>query len=319
MLPTLAGRVQTRVALLAVIGGLVTALICPVLPVSAPLADRYQNGFVVLAAVAVLGVGWELLYHFLMQWRWEKDWPTLFGLVTLAPEGLLLWLLLSAGVIPGITGTVTAPAFAVQFLAVWLAVWLVANGPMRVPFIRWRFPGREAGVSGEVHRPGLWPVPGDGVLAREGDLVLLGSIADADFADSLVALLAVVADAGDDGRQLAGAVEEAVARSVNLAGGRGRAEPGQSSRSARSGSGLVLAVCGAAWADIATADGVQRLVSVHQGVQLRCVVSGPVTEVQAGLGSDRGGGAPHRPVFASGPRRHPRGGVDLHTRAPSWA
>ena len=141
MLPTLTGRVQTRVALLAVIGGLVTALICPVLPVSAPLADRYQDGFVVLAAVAVRGVGWELLYHFLMQWRWEKDWPTLFGLVTLVPEGLLLWLLLSAGVVPGITGTVTAPAFAVQFLAVWLAVWLVANGPMRVPFIRWRFRG----------------------------------------------------------------------------------------------------------------------------------------------------------------------------------
>ena len=141
MLPTLAGRIQTRVALLAVIGGLVTALICPVLPVSAPLADRYQNGFAVLAAVAVLGVGWEFLYHFLMQWRWEKDWPTLFGLVTLAPEGLLLWLLLGAGVVPGITGTVTAPAFAVQFLAVWLAVWLVANGPMRVPFIRWRFRG----------------------------------------------------------------------------------------------------------------------------------------------------------------------------------
>ena len=112
MLPTLAGRVQTRVALLAVIGGLVTALICPVLPVSAPLAVRYQNGFVVLAAVAVLGAGWELLYHFLMQWRWEKDWPTLFGLVTLVPEGLLLWLLLSAGVVPGIAGTVTAPAFA---------------------------------------------------------------------------------------------------------------------------------------------------------------------------------------------------------------
>ena len=141
MLPTLAGRIQTRIALLAVIGGLVTAVLCPVLPVSAPLADRYRNGFVVLAAVAVLGVGWEFIYHFLMQWRWEKDWPTLFGLVTLVPEGLLLWLLLSAGLVPGIAGTVPAPAFCIQFLAVWLAVWLVANGPMRVPFIRWRFRG----------------------------------------------------------------------------------------------------------------------------------------------------------------------------------
>jgi hypothetical protein len=141
MLPTLAGRIQTRIVLLAVIGGLVTAVLCPVLPVSAPLADRYRNGFVVLAAVAVLGIGWELIYHFLMQWRWEKDWPTLFGLVTLVPEGLLLWLLLAAGLVPGIVGTVPAPAFCLQFLAVWLAVWLVANGPMRVPFIRWRFRG----------------------------------------------------------------------------------------------------------------------------------------------------------------------------------
>jgi hypothetical protein len=141
MLPTLAGRIQTRIVLLAVIGGLVTAVLCPVLPVSAPLAGRYRDGFVVLAAVAVLGIGWELIYHFLMQWRWEKDWPTLFGLITLVPEGLLLWLLLAAGLVPGIVGTVPAPAFCIQFLAVWLAVWLVANGPMRVPFIRWRFRG----------------------------------------------------------------------------------------------------------------------------------------------------------------------------------
>jgi hypothetical protein len=83
MLPTLAGRIQTRLALLAVVGGLVTAIIAPVLPIPAPLADRYRNAFLVLAAVAVLGVGWELAYHLLMQWRWEKDWPTLFGLVTL--------------------------------------------------------------------------------------------------------------------------------------------------------------------------------------------------------------------------------------------
>jgi hypothetical protein len=31
--------------------------------------------------------------------------------------------------------------FAVHFGVVWVAVWLVANGPMRVPFLRWRFRG----------------------------------------------------------------------------------------------------------------------------------------------------------------------------------
>lgn len=141
MVPTLLGRIQTRLVLLAVIGGIVTAIIAPVLPVSAPVADKYRDAYLVLAAVAVLGIGWEFLYQLLMQWRWEKDWPTLFGLVTLVPEGLLVWLLLQAGAIPGIVGTVSAPAFCIDFLAVWLSVWLVANGPMRVPFIRWRFRG----------------------------------------------------------------------------------------------------------------------------------------------------------------------------------
>ena len=141
MTPTLAGRIQTRIVLLAVIGGLVTAVVTPVLPVSAALADRYQDTYLVLATIIVLGVGWELLYHLLMQWRWEKDWPTLFGLVTLVPEGALAWLVLQAGVVPGIAGTIPAPAFCIQFLTVWLAVWLVANGPMRVPFIRWRYRG----------------------------------------------------------------------------------------------------------------------------------------------------------------------------------
>ena len=141
MLPTLGGRIQTRLVLLAVVGGIVTLIIGPLLPISAPLSVVYRNTFIILAAVAILGIGWECIYHFLMQWRWEKDWPTLFGLVTAVPEGVLVWLLLHAGLIPGISGTVPIAAFIIDFGLVWLAVWLVANGPMRVPFIRWRFHG----------------------------------------------------------------------------------------------------------------------------------------------------------------------------------
>ena len=141
MVPTLTGRIQTRIFLLAVVGGLITLIIVPILPGSAPLGDKYQDGFLVLLSVAVVGVLWELLYHLLMQWRWEKDWPTLFGLVEGVPEGVLIWILLSAGAIPGIAGSVGGAAFLIQFVLVWLGVWLVANGPMRVPFIRWRFHG----------------------------------------------------------------------------------------------------------------------------------------------------------------------------------
>jgi hypothetical protein len=38
-------------------------------------------------------------------------------------------------------GKVSGADFLIQFILVWLGVWLAANGPMRVPFIRWRFRG----------------------------------------------------------------------------------------------------------------------------------------------------------------------------------
>lgn len=142
MVPTLFGRIQTRIFLLATVGVLVTLLIVPVLPgLDGPLSERYRSGFLVLLSVAVLGVLWEFLYHFLMQFRWEKDWPTLFGLVTLVPEGLLLFFLLRSDGIGLIDPAPPAAAFWIHFVVVWLCVWLVANGPMRVPFIRWRFRG----------------------------------------------------------------------------------------------------------------------------------------------------------------------------------
>ena len=143
MLPTLWGRIQTRVVLLAIVGGLVTLIITPVLPLDAGLGGKYRIAYTVLATVTVVGVGWEMLYHLVMQWRWEKDWPTLFGLVTLVPEGLLVWGLLLAGVVPGISGLPGRDSLAywILFLLVWLAVWIFANGPMRVFSIHWRFRG----------------------------------------------------------------------------------------------------------------------------------------------------------------------------------
>ncbi len=141
MVPTLFGRIQTRIFMLAVVGSIVTLLVTPVLPVDGPLDERYRTTFIVLVAVAVLGVLWEFLYHLLMQFRWEKDWPSLFGLLTVVPEGALVWALLWYGLIPTLPVAPPFAAFAIHFVAVWLSVWLVANGPMRVPFLRWRFRG----------------------------------------------------------------------------------------------------------------------------------------------------------------------------------
>ena len=94
----------------------------------------------VLLVVLVLGVLWEFVYHGIQQFRWEKDWPTLFGLLTGIPEGLLVWFLFAGGAIPWVD-SLPGPAFAIHFASTWLIVWLVANGPMRVPFIHWRING----------------------------------------------------------------------------------------------------------------------------------------------------------------------------------
>src|SRR3712207_4308025 len=115
MVPILLGRIQTRLFLLATVGAAVTALITPVLPgVDSP----FQTTFTILTAVAVLGIGWELLYHLLMQFRWEKDWPSLFGLLTAVPEGLVVWLAYRPPI----------GAFLLHFVDVRLTWSLVSNG-----------------------------------------------------------------------------------------------------------------------------------------------------------------------------------------------
>jgi hypothetical protein len=136
--------------LLVVVGGLWTLAISPVLPGLETLdyPELYETTFTVLIITIVLGIGWEFSYHFLQQFRWEKDWPTLFGLVTVINEGALVWWLLSLGVVPALpdgaplsADAVPLQAFLILFVGTWLLVWLIANGPMRVPFIRWRFRG----------------------------------------------------------------------------------------------------------------------------------------------------------------------------------
>ncbi|GAC68656.1 hypothetical protein [Gordonia soli] len=141
MVPTLWGRLQSRVLVLGIVGGVWTILIGPLLPDGAPLGTTYRVAFTVLATVIVLGLVWELLYHLLQQFRWEKDWPTLFGLVTGINEGILAWIVVSAvPLLPD--GVELSPlGFSVQFVTTWLLVWAIQNGPLRAVFPHWRFDG----------------------------------------------------------------------------------------------------------------------------------------------------------------------------------
>ncbi|MEM1332076.1 MAG: hypothetical protein AAGG08_01345 [Actinomycetota bacterium] len=141
MTPTLLGRLQTRWVLLATVGLAWVLAVGPTLPLAEPDAARVRVvGVVTLAVTAVVGTFWELLYHVAQQWRWDKDWPTLLGLVLGLPEGAAVYQLLVRGV-PVDVGTITPAAFAWQFGTVWLFVWAMVSGPIRIVFPRWRFEG----------------------------------------------------------------------------------------------------------------------------------------------------------------------------------
>jgi uncharacterized membrane protein YphA (DoxX/SURF4 family) len=142
MTSTIGGRIQTRVFLIAVIGSLWTLAIGPLLPgvSGVPLATVYRMAFTVLAAVLVLGLVWEFIYHGLQQFRWEKDWPAFFGFLTMINEGVLLWFLLVRLNVLDLNPPLPTSTFIVHFVTTWIVTWLWVNGPMRL-FLRWRFMG----------------------------------------------------------------------------------------------------------------------------------------------------------------------------------
>ena len=140
MTPTYIGRVETRFFVLAFIGGLWSLIIAPFLPGGGSLHQRYQATFTVLAVVFVIGILWDLLWYGLQQFRWEKDWPIMYQLLTGIPEGIVAWLVLKTRDVPG-HPLLTGAAFDIHFTTVWILTWAFTIGPMRVPFLRWRFRG----------------------------------------------------------------------------------------------------------------------------------------------------------------------------------
>jgi hypothetical protein len=157
VIPTLNGRIQTRIFLVVVVGGIWTLLITPLVRVfvdsdamgSPDLLDVYKVTYSVLIIVLVLGVLWEFIYHGLMQFRWEKDWPTLFGYVTIFNEGILAYAVAKAigspdadpGSVRALLEGLTLAPFLVAFVTTWIVINLFANNLMQVFFIRWRFRG----------------------------------------------------------------------------------------------------------------------------------------------------------------------------------
>lgn len=166
-------------------------------------------------------------------------------------------------------------------------------------------------------QPGLWFVPGDAVLARAGDLVLLSSVTQNDFLEKLLDGLANVTGASPDFARLAEASVED--NGAWQAGEQGPAVVAVGP--ARTG--LAVTVSGTAWAEITTGRGVQRLEAGQPAALLRCVVTAPVLAVHGGLGTDPGRARPDRfsrldagTVRACGFTYHP-GKLSYHPGPPA--
>jgi hypothetical protein len=130
--------------------------------------------------------------------------------------------------------------------------------------------------------PGLWPIQGDGVLARQGDLVLLIHPAGGSFTDRLLELLADAARAGASGLHFTDRVSAEFDADAAAAGT--SAEHGAAVVAfGPAGDGTAVALYGNGWAEITTAHGSQRLTAGEPYGRLRCVLPSTLISVAAGV------------------------------------
>lgn len=154
---TLAGRLQTRLMVLASVGVPWTLIVSLPLAWVYGVAPRMAYRITLETAIAlmVLGLAWEMSYHGMQQFRWDKDWPAAFGLLTVANEGVLAWLVLHLlHLIPGAWGFSSSilPLFVSYLCTTWVLLWAVVQGPLRFAVLRWRF---EGGTFSRRAAPGL--------------------------------------------------------------------------------------------------------------------------------------------------------------------
>ena len=116
MTPTLLGRWETRLLLLATIGLLITIIFT--------LLFGGSTFLLVLVYVAVFGVIWDVIYIALQQLRWDRDWPAAFQVINGITEGIFLYLVVRLVGLPGVPTDLSLGLFIAQYGLVWLAIFL---------------------------------------------------------------------------------------------------------------------------------------------------------------------------------------------------
>jgi len=136
MTPTLLGRWQTRLLLLATVGLAVT------LPFYLGIISPGGSIFLgVLVYIALFGLVWDVVYQYFQKFRWDSDWPGALQLLAGIWEAIFVLLLVKIFGLPGVSKDLPLSWFALHYSLVWLAVYIASQSLMRILFPRWRFRG----------------------------------------------------------------------------------------------------------------------------------------------------------------------------------
>jgi hypothetical protein len=134
MTPTLLGRIQTRILLLATVGSFFTLFYGILAAVLTANFVSFFIPFLLLFLVILFGIGWDILYNYAQKLRWDRDWPPAFSLIAGFIEMLpVMFIALLLNVHPVL--------FLFHYWTVWWSTFIMALGPMRIIFPRWRFNG----------------------------------------------------------------------------------------------------------------------------------------------------------------------------------
>lgn len=137
MTPTLLGRWETRLLLLATVGVVITLIIGLII-------HNIATPFLLLGYVFFFGLAWDAIYQVIITFRWDRDWPTSFQVLAGIVEGALVWLLITYVGLPGIAArSVPFAVFIGMYASIWLLTFIIAQGPLRLFFVRWRYQGGE--------------------------------------------------------------------------------------------------------------------------------------------------------------------------------
>jgi hypothetical protein len=144
MTPTLLGRWQIRIFLLATVGLVISLL------VGLSIGGKYQVPLLALLYVLLFGLVWDVIYQLITSYRWDRDWPTSFQVAAGVIEGALVWGLILTKNLPGISEPPPFIVFLIQYGVIWLTIFVLTQGPLRVFWLKWRYQGGQWFVSRSV-------------------------------------------------------------------------------------------------------------------------------------------------------------------------